>query len=226
MDANRQTLPMVGWSVPLLVIKTLEESLVYRRLASAVTLWKQSGIRFLNEYRAAYTAMDAFIAGLVRGNKWRMFGEGVTVSVITTDGALAYRYRSTIEQVMADTFNYNNNPACSAAVATFNGNVCIAKNGHYTEEEKNIVEAGYNIGSDVKAVKELQSTSRDSDQLLATNNIAKTTKWVLPVDGGWDLASFNDLLPWIEGWDLASFNDWPDILFTTIVSQGVGFGFF
>ena len=231
MDANRQRKDraeifgdisifdhrrIAWWSTSYWCIKTLEESLEYRSLAGALALFKQSGVEFLTEYRAAYTAMDAFITDIWSNwgqQQWfGWFGEGVTVSVITTDGALAYKSGSTIEQVIADTYNYNNNPAVSAAVATYNGNVCIAKYGHYTEEEKKIIEAGYNIGVDVKAVRGIQSTSRDSgDDFVNIYNIAKTMSRVPE--------------PWILRGDLASFNDSPDILFTTIVSQSRGLDF-
>ena len=170
--------PGGSWGEIYGIIRNLEASETYSRLAGELTLWAASGAAFLNEYKAAYAAMDAFIIDIWRDNKWETLnGIAPNVYVISTSGALVYRRGSTIEEVMADKFNYNNNPAVSAAVATFNGNVCIAKNGHYTEEEKNIVSAGYNIGVDVKAVKRINQTSRnrgEDDAPVPTYNITKT----------------------------------------------------
>ena len=172
--------PGGSWGGIYVGIQLLEASEEYRSLAGAVAFWKQSGVEFFTEYKAAYTAMDVCLLRIFGGIRGGGLGLGLTFSVITTSGLLAYRYRSTIEEVMADKTNYNNNPAVLGALNTFNGNPCIAKNGHYTEEETEIVLAGCNISSDVKAVNGLQSKSRDSGEIgfvisfLITNNIAKT----------------------------------------------------
>ena len=208
-----------AWLFMFKQIKVLEASTEYRSLAADVALWAQSGAQFLNEYKDAYAAMDEFITKFFREiNPSRWMGTLPAVSVIPTSGLLAYKSGFTIEQVMADKLNYNNHPACSAAVDTFNGNVCIAKYGHYTQEEKKIIEAGYNIGVDVKAVKELQSKSRDSGRIDFADFLIQTTNNIAKTMTGGDVVIFdgqgNDFLVAGPGKVI-----WT--VFTTMVSQSI-----
>lgn len=175
-----QDLDLMRWETILYNFKSLEQNEKFKKIASEIVLWKASGDAFFQEYQDSYIALNALIAADMVDSRLNNFpgdlsDESLVITVITSNGLLAYKSGSTIEEVLIDKNNYNNYTAVSDAVSTYYGNNCVAKHGNYSQQEQAIIVDGYNIGSTVIAVKQ-ESTSRGVGAEVSFTPIDTITK--------------------------------------------------
>ena len=145
-------------------IAALHANPVFFNLANKLVVFRNSGADFYSEWELTYQNMNKFIGVLANQN--------TTIEIVGANGKCAYSNKQPIE-VVAKLPNYNSKPAVSAAEQFAVGNVTIAKYGNYTPEIANIVIAGYEIQSEIMAMKNKDNKTEFVDiQMVAKSYLS------------------------------------------------------
>ena len=146
-------------------IAALHANPVFCDLANNLVVFRNSGAEFGAELGFTYQNMNAFIDII-------LVNQNTTIEIVCSNGKLAYSNKQPIE-VVDKLPNYNSKPAVSAAEQFAVGNVTIAKYGNYTPEIANIVIAGYEIQSEIMAMKNKDNKTEFVDiQMVAKSYLS------------------------------------------------------